>query len=104
MDIFWLCFIIFIIFSIWILYSSITDLVHNEGIQLTNYRKIIQHQHERGQITDDEYYEKYYDYKEKRKDWEIKSGFAAMREREHPYWKDYYRRHKEWKEEKLKEK
>ncbi len=92
-----------VIFVIWGCYHVLTREL-TEGEKLVNYRRLIQLQHSNGWTTDEEYYEKYYDYKEKMKDWEIKSGFAAYRETEHPYWKDYYRRHEERKEDKLKEK
>ena len=95
--------ILFGIFFLWFMWKLIEEgnsPIMREKAQITGRMKRVKMALDLGQITEEEYYEEYYDYKEKMKDWEIKSGYAEFRKREHPYWKDYYRRHEERKHKK----
>ena len=99
MNLFVLFLIIFVCFLSYLIIYAQPD----EGAKLVNYRRLIKEKHNRGLITDEEYSEEYHKYREKMIDWEIKSGFAAHREKSyfhHAHWKAYYRRHKERKNKK----
>ena len=92
-----------VIFIFYAIYSVDYEKSYNDPRtynELKLFKKIIDELHVNGKLTDDEFYEKYYFYKERMKDWEISSGFAEFRKRGHPYWKDYYRRHEERKHKK----
>lgn len=98
--IFWFIFLVFLGWVLWKAIKAASSPIMKERAEIKWRMDLVKRAHEMGRISEDEYYEEYYDYKEKMKDWEIKSGFAEMRKRQHPYWKDYYRRHEERKNKK----
>ena len=85
-----------IIFIFYAIYSIDYEKSYNDPRtdgELMIFMKIIEKQLETGQITEEEYYEKYSCYKKRRKEWELNSGYADYRESlpfEGEHWKKHY--------------